>query len=130
MKKKIAVSTNTPTVIAATSSVFLSSPTVKPIGPLATTIPKRNTPINPGGTLIDPIVAPPRKPSPDPMIEEIRAGIGPMSIPTTNITIGASVMVESGGGMGIAVTVVTAINADMIAVMANFIVALGGVLTI
>jgi len=81
-------------------------------------------PINPGGTIIDPMLAPARKPSADPIEDETRAGTGPISIPTTNMIMGAKVRVESGGGIGIAVIVVTAIKADITAVIANFTVAL------
>jgi len=45
-------------------------------------------------------------------------------MPTTNMIMGAKVRVESGGGIGIAVIVVTAIKADITAVIANFTVAL------
>ena len=80
--------------------------------------------MNPGGTMIDPMLAPAKKPSADPMEAETRAGTGPISIPTTNMIMGANVRVESGGGIGTAVIVVTAIKADITAVIANFTVAL------
>lgn len=72
-----------------------------------------------------PTLEPPRKPMPDPMAEATRAGRGPRRIPVTNMTIGARVNVESGGGMGIAVIVVTAIKAAITDVAASMKVALG-----
>jgi hypothetical protein len=65
-----------------------------------------------------PMLAPTRNPMAEPMAAEIKPAEGPKRILVMNMAIGAKVNVESGGGNGIAIIVVTAIKADIIDVRA------------
>lgn len=66
-----------------------------------------------------PTLLPAKNPMPEPIADATKVGKAPRSIPVTNITMGAKVRVESGGGIGIAVIVVTAIKAAIIDVAAS-----------
>jgi hypothetical protein len=55
----------------------------------------------------------------DPIAAETNPPDGPRRMLATNMIIGAKVMVESGGGIGMAIIVVTAINAVMTDVRAT-----------
>jgi hypothetical protein len=60
---------------------------------------------------------------PEPIADDTSPSHGPIKMPVANMAIGAKVMVDSGGGIGIAVIVVTAIKADMVTMKANLTVA-------
>lgn len=66
-----------------------------------------------------PTLAPAINPTPEPIADDMNPSHGPIKIQVANMAKGAKVMVESGGGMGIAIMVVTAIRAAMIAVRAS-----------
>ena len=68
------------------------------------------------------MLAPARNPRAEPMAAEINPADGPRRMLVMNMAIGAKVIVESGGGIGMAIIVVTAIKAAMIDVKANSLV--------
>jgi len=119
--KKMRVSVNTPRAIATTSFIFLRIPTVNPIGALAMIMPIRNIYRNAGGTAIVPMFAPAKNPMPEPMAVDTSPIQGPIKILATNMAIGAKVIVDSGGGIGTAIIVVTAIKADITPIRANLV---------
>jgi hypothetical protein len=57
----------------------------------------------------------------DPMAAETNPDDGPRRMLVTNMMIGANVIVESGGGKGIAVAVITAVNAVITDVKARIL---------
>jgi hypothetical protein len=61
-------------------------------------------------------------PIPDPIAADANPADGPKRMLVTNMIIGAKVMVEIGGGTGMAVAVNTAIKADMTDVKATLFV--------
>src|SRR3989337_4449612 len=70
------------------------------------------------------MLAPAKNPMPEPMADDTSPIHGPIKMPVTNMAIGAKVIVDSGGGIGIAIIVVTAIKADITPIRANFVLAL------
>jgi hypothetical protein len=62
--------------------------------------------------------APAMNPIAEPIADETKPTEGPKRILVINMAIGAKVNVESGGGNGMAIIVVTAIKADIIDVKA------------
>ena len=75
---------------------------------------------NPGGTIIVPMLVPAKYPMAHPIAVDVTPTVGPIRILTANMIMGAKFMVESGGGNGMAIIVVTAINAAMTPVNATF----------
>ncbi len=76
--------------------------------------------VNPGGTSIVPTLVPAKYPIAHPIAVDVTPAVGPRRMLTANMIMGAKLMVESGGGNGMAIIVVTAINAAMTPVNATF----------
>jgi len=62
-------------------------------------------------------------PRPEPMVAATNPIHGPIRMLVMNMAIGAKVMVDKGGGIGMAITVVTAVKADITAVKASLTLA-------
>jgi len=71
-----------------------------------------------------PMLDPAKKPKPEPIAVAISPIQGPIRMAVMKMAMGAKVIVDKGGGIGIAIIVVTAIKADITAVKASLTLAL------
>ena len=121
MAKNIRVSVTTPRTMPMGSFIFLRAPAITAIGVLATINPTRYMYKYPGKTMMVPKLVPAKYPMAHPKAVATVPISTPNKMLTTKITTGAKFMVESGGGSGMAIMVVTAINAAIIAVKETFL---------